>query len=131
VFQGCSGGCEDLASGFRRSCEGDLLEVRVGRHPGAKVIPSADHIQNAGRKDLTNVVGGSKYCKRGKDRRLQDNGVAGQQRWCRSRLQVLLQLQDRRSSSASKSRFFGRSLYSETPRSDGPFLALARDWDGV
>ena len=73
--------CKDLASGLRRSREGDLLEVRVGRHPGAKVIPSADHIQNAGRQDLTNVVGGSKYRKRGKDRRLQDNGVAGQQSW--------------------------------------------------
>src|ERR1700722_14602320 len=70
VFQGWSDGCEDLSPGFRRSCEGDLLEARMGRHPGAQLIPSAYHIQNAGRKDLANVVGGSKYRKRGKDRRL-------------------------------------------------------------
>ena len=40
----------------------------------------------------------------------------------RSRLQGLLQLQDRRSLSAWKNRFFGRSLYSENPPSDEPFL---------
>src|ERR1700739_893816 len=81
VCQGGGGGCEDLASGCRRSCEGDLLEAWMGGHPGAKVIPAADHIQNAGRKDLTNVVGGSKYRKRSKDCRLQDHGVASQQSW--------------------------------------------------
>jgi len=48
---------------------------------GPRSSPPADHIQNAGRKNVTNVVGGSKYRKRGKDRRLQDNSVAGQQRW--------------------------------------------------
>jgi hypothetical protein len=39
MFQGWSGGRKDLASGLRRSCEGDLLKVRVGRHLGAKVFP--------------------------------------------------------------------------------------------
>jgi hypothetical protein len=56
-------------------------------------------------------------------------GSALQNQLYRSRLRVLLQSQDRRSLSTWKS--LGCSLYLETPQSDEPFLALARDWDGV
>jgi hypothetical protein len=38
---------------------------------------------------------------------------------------------NRRSLSTWKNRFFDRSLYSETSRSDELLLALARDWDGI
>ena len=81
MLQRLGGGLENPPAGLSGARERDLVGFGVGRHPGAKVIPSANHIQNTGRKDLTNVVGGSKHRKRGKDRRLQDNGVAGQQSW--------------------------------------------------
>jgi len=79
VFRVGAADAKNLASGFRKNpVKETFLEVRVGTSSrGPRSSPPLITFKTPGGRILTNVVGGSKYRKRGKNRRLQE------QRCCR------------------------------------------------
>ena len=79
-LQGVGGAGHHFLAGLGGAGEADLTDVRVLGHLAAQVVGVGDHVQHAGRDQILHQFGEPQRGERGGCGRLQDHGVAGQER---------------------------------------------------
>lgn len=81
-FQGLGGACHHKLACGRRSCEADLVDTRMRCQPGAEIVVSADDLENTFWEEALPQLSKLEIAIRGKRRRLDDDGIPGDQRRC-------------------------------------------------